>query len=41
LPTNTPLPTNTYTITPIPTWTPKCPPDDLGYPCQPTWTPTP
>jgi hypothetical protein len=43
LPTNTrtPLPTNSPTPTPIPTWTPACPFDDPGWPCQPTWTPSP
>ena len=39
--TFTPVPTNSPTPTPIPTWTPACPFDDPGWPCQPTWTPTP
>ncbi len=51
LPTRTPVPPTstpvtptlsvTKTDTPIPTWTPACPYDDPGWPCQPTWTPTP
>ncbi|MEJ2413633.1 MAG: hypothetical protein P8Y34_11690, partial [Anaerolineales bacterium] len=39
-PTKTPIPP-TPTKTPIPTWTPACPFDDPGWPCQPTWTATP
>ncbi len=39
-PTKTPIPP-TPTRTPVPTWTPACPFDDPGWPCQPTWTATP
>lgn len=41
IPTATRTPPATGTPTPIPTWTPACPFDDPGWPCQPTWTPTP
>jgi hypothetical protein len=48
VPSRTPVPPTktatlhvTNTSTAIPTWTPACPYDDPGWPCQPTWTPSP